>query len=190
MHFFSLFPRKMGFSLGKWTFFPLTNVFFHSETLVFPLENTFWTAFQPPDTDKSCMNSQASFKQILREKMGDTPSQADSKFGTFDSDPANLAYLIGLQRRMDLNLVRGHYPKSKTPPPQRKAHAFTETQLDAYKYIKMWIVDLSEGFTAHELKRAFRKAALILHPDKGGKTEDFLALKRHYELLRPLVASI
>ncbi len=45
------------------------------------------------------------------------------------------------------------------------------------------LLNLPENFTAAEVGRAFRRAALRAHPDKGGRPEDFLRLSEAYETL-------
>ncbi|MBL7546068.1 MAG: DnaJ domain-containing protein [Bdellovibrionaceae bacterium] len=43
---------------------------------------------------------------------------------------------------------------------------------------------LLEDFTLEELKKAYRKLALIKHPDRQhGSAVQFLELKKHYEIL-------
>lgn len=118
--------------------------------------------------------------------MGETPSVNQSEASILNSDPAHLAYLLGQQRRMEFAGPRGHYPAAATRP-QRKPHTFSEAQRESFEFLKNCIKELSEGFTANELKKAFRSAAMILHPDKGGSTDQFLALKKHYEQLRMVV---
>lgn len=120
----------------------------------------------------------------MGENSSSTSSQAaDSAL----NDPAHLAFLLGKIGKTEFQTARGHYPAPKVRP-QRKPHNFTSAQSQAYEFIKSWIHDLSEGFTAAELKRAFRRAAIILHPDHGGNTQQFLELKAHYETLKTIVA--
>ncbi|WII71443.1 J domain-containing protein [Bdellovibrio sp. 22V] len=134
------------------------------------------------------MSFQASFKQILREKMGqNTASSLGNEASHLNSDPAHLAYLLGQIGRVELQTPRGHYPAPKVRP-QRKPHSFSPSQRQAYEFMKSWIHDLSEGFTATELKKAFRQAALILHPDHGGNAQDFVNLKHQYEVLQSVVS--
>lgn len=111
-----------------------------------------------------------------------------SEESLLSADPTHLAYLLGQVGRREFTSKRGHYPRP-TIRPQRKAHAFSPSQQQAFEFLKTWIHDLSEGFTASELKKAFRQAAIILHPDHGGDTQQFMELKSHYENLRPLVSA-
>lgn len=133
------------------------------------------------------MSFQASFKQILREKMGSETFVNASEESLLNADPSHLAYLIGQISRHEFNSPRGHYPRPAVRP-QRKAHSFSPSQKEAFDFLKNWIMDLSEGFTASELKKAFRQAAMILHPDHGGDSQQFMTLKEHYNCLRPLVS--
>lgn len=98
------------------------------------------------------------------------------------TDPAHLAFLIGKINKFPKPSPRGNYPRP-TSRPQRKPHVFTETQRFSYEFLKSWSQELSEGFTANELKKAFRLAAIAVHPDHGGSTQLFLELKQHYATL-------
>ncbi|KYG63043.1 hypothetical protein AZI87_16530 [Bdellovibrio bacteriovorus] len=134
------------------------------------------------------MSFQASFKQILRDKMGENTSFSPEKeSSSLNSDPAHMAFLLGQINRLEFQTRRGHYPQPKVRP-QRKAHNFSVSQKLAFEFLKTWVHDLHEGFTANELKKAFRQAALALHPDHGGNTQQFLELKAHYQTLRELVS--
>ncbi len=176
-------PSPLGkrcFPLGKAPFSPLKKSVFHWET-------TFWTEPFTPYADKKSMSFQASFKQILREKMGSEPFVNASEESLLNADPSHLAFLMGQVGRKEFNSPRGQYPAPKVRP-QRKAHNFSPSQQQAYEFLKSWIYDLPAGFTASELKKAFRQAAMILHPDHGGNAPQFVELKAHYETLRPLVS--
>jgi len=45
------------------------------------------------------------------------------------------------------------------------------------------ILNLEQHFTRDQLKSAYRKLALLHHPDKGGDTKEFIKIKDAYELL-------
>lgn len=45
------------------------------------------------------------------------------------------------------------------------------------------ILGVSNDVTPEELKDAFYRKAKIYHPDQGGSAEDFIALKKAFELL-------
>ncbi|MEK2687733.1 DnaJ domain-containing protein [Bdellovibrio sp. GT3] len=131
------------------------------------------------------MSFQTSFKQILREKMGQETASQGNYSSVMDSDPLHLAYLLGQINKVESQAPRGQYPRPAVRP-QRKPHAFSPVQRQSYEFLKCWVHGLSEGFTETELRKAYRQAALILHPDQGGNTEQFLNLKEHYEILRSL----
>ncbi len=107
------------------------------------------------------------------------------------SDPANLAYLMGQVGRFEFqkpHVQRGQYAAPKVRP-QRKPHNLSASQHLSFEFLKTWIHDLSEGYTESELKKAFRQAAMILHPDQGGNTTQFMELKEHYTTLKEVVAA-
>lgn len=119
--------------------------------------------------------------------MGSEPFTNATESSFTSADPSHLAFLLGTIHRKEFSSARGHYP----PPvvrPQRRPHDFSPAQRQAYEFLKTWNSSLPEGFTAGELKKAFRHTALILHPDKGGSPQQFVELKSHYETLRPLVS--
>lgn len=66
------------------------------------------------------------------------------------------------------------------------AHNLNPEQKTSYNFFNLYDLNLLPDFTKHELKRAYRLLALKLHPDKGGRTEEFLSLKMHYECLSNL----
>lgn len=120
--------------------------------------------------------------------MGETssaPSQNEASI--LSTDPAHLAFLMGQIARKETVSPRGHYPAPKIRP-QRKPHNFTPAQRLSYEFIKSWASELPEGFTLSELKKAFRQAAIAVHPDHGGSVTLFLELKDHHEVLKNLVA--
>ncbi len=77
----------------------------------------------------------------------------------------------------------------------KPAHTMNEIQKKAYESIlyalNLPILIASRllplSFTAEDLKKSFKKAALNCHPDTGGHHESFLSLKKDYEILKQLV---
>ncbi len=71
---------------------------------------------------------------------------------------------------------------------------FTETQKSAYETINSFLKtseQLALRFSLHQLKKAYRKAALSHHPDlASGSHESFLAIKESYEILLAFFATI
>lgn len=119
--------------------------------------------------------------------MGSEPFTNASEASLLNADPSHLAFLMGQVHRKEFHSARGQYPAPKVRP-QRKPHPLSPAQRQAYEFLKTWNHDLSEGFTASELKKAFRHTAMILHPDHGGPPQQFVELKEHYETLRPVVS--
>lgn len=80
-------------------------------------------------------------------------------------------------------------------PITKPAHTMNEIQKKAYESIlyamNLPILIASRllplSFTAADLKKSFKKAALNCHPDTGGHHESFLSLKKDYEILKQLV---
>lgn len=129
------------------------------------------------------MSFQASFKQILKEKMNEGPVFQGNFSSEINSDPSHLAYLMGHIGRFEFQSPRGQYSPPKVRP-QRKPHTFMPHQRQSFEFLKTWIHDFSEAYTEAELKKAFRQAALILHPDQGGNPQQFMELKTHIEILK------
>jgi hypothetical protein len=126
-----------------------------------------------------------SFKQILDEKLHEGSAIKADSAREFTQDPSHLAYLMGQVGRVSFASSR-QYPRPATRP-QRKPHTLTPAQAQAFAALQSWIFDLSPAFTEGELKKAFRQAAHILHPDHGGQAEQFMELKSHYETLKAVV---
>lgn len=148
-----------------------------------------WTEGNHASTDKKDMSFQTSFKQILREKMSEKPyGETLNRCSELHVDSSNMAYLLGQIRRVETQTPRRQcYPPPRVRP-QRKPHSFSESQRISYEFLKSCIQDLPDGFLPGELKKAFRQAAFIHHPDHGGSAQQFMELKRHYENLRTLVS--
>jgi len=138
-------------------------------------------------TDPLFMNAQASFKEILEEKLTKTASAPRDESFVMNSDPAHLAFLIGQIRRVENTTPVGKYPVKKVLRPARKPHVFTEAQQASYMYFRLEIADFSEGYNEAELKKAFRQLALVLHPDQGGDAQKFMALKDHFRTLNQVL---
>lgn len=133
------------------------------------------------------MSFQASFKQILKEKMNETKeSQASFNTSAQGLDPAHLAFLMGQTARLNPGTPAKTYPRPAVRP-VRKSHTFNAAQTLSFNFMKSWVHGLNDNFSEIELKKAFRQAALRLHPDRGGSVTLFLELKGHYDVLKGLV---
>lgn len=132
------------------------------------------------------MDFRPSFKKILADKIGEDNHPQEFLTNTLASEPAHLSYLMGRIQKTDLLLARHKYPHI---PKVRPPHKLSISQTMAFDFFKTLVTDLSDAFTAHELRRAFRKAALKIHPDHGGSSSDFIALKSHYTTLQEFFKS-
>ena len=85
-------------------------------------------------------------------------------------------------RAQDRRTYRPH-EKGRTPPGQPK-----QPQTADYR-IRLWLPDLGLIWpcTQGDIKQAFRKLALVTHPDMGGNAEAFIRVKRAYDALKELV---
>jgi hypothetical protein len=62
------------------------------------------------------------------------------------------------------------------PFPKHTVRAAGSGGIDPFK-----VLGLTSAATPDEVKRAFRKKALVHHPDRGGSADDFMASKRAYD---------
>lgn len=145
-----------------------------------------------------------SFQDILIEKMGAEPTRQN--INPIDLDPAGLSFLLGQVPRIHFKSnakyqvppitvsepktrVRREFDsapipasvKIRTPGP---VHKFSESQKLSFQFFAKSSFALESDFSADELKSAFRKLALIFHPDRGGHEETFISLKFHYDTLK------
>ncbi|MBX3040906.1 MAG: hypothetical protein KF789_09400 [Bdellovibrionaceae bacterium] len=135
------------------------------------------------------MKANASFQEILEEKMG--VKTATSSAGIADGSPANMAFLLG-----HIRVFRFEKPTPNPfprPAPRRKeratgpAHSLSSEQAESKKWFILQGETLAEDFLRAELKTAFRRLALKLHPDKqSGSIQAFLELKKHRQILESL----
>jgi hypothetical protein len=75
-------------------------------------------------------------------------------------------------------------PAKLSPRPKGVAHKLNEKQTASMSYFINEKQFLLEDFTQDELKKAYRKLALLKHPDRtNGSATSFLELKKHFEVL-------
>jgi hypothetical protein len=135
-----------------------------------------------------------SFHSILEQKIRSQRTQDSQTFTSHsarpaDQDPAHLAFLMGaLQRTAFSRPVTTLYPSAPKPPPP--PHLLSESQQVAYGFLVAHGGDLGPAFTQKQLRTAFRRAALRLHPDMNkGTSGPFIELKKYYAELGQLFAA-
>lgn len=124
-----------------------------------------------------------NFEQILRQKMQERPSRKipAEMYESRGTDPAHLAFLIGqITRTQSASPRKFPYKPSISP---RKPHELNIFEQEAFSFFSQYQPQLSNAFTRQEIKSAFRKIALSLHPDQGGTAQEFMQLREHYKTL-------
>jgi hypothetical protein len=122
-------------------------------------------------------------REIRDEKIVKTPRFSSET----ESFPVGMAWLMGnVDSRVstftpNTSRARSAYGVRVKP---RAPHKFDATQTQSFEFLKTYVSELDFGFSPRELKSAYRKAAMILHPDQGGTNEKFRDLHRHFENLR------
>lgn len=152
-----------------------------------------------------------NFKSILNEKLEKfTSEEAVSPLEKpllSGLDPSPLSFLLGQIPKKTFQ-TRQHYkvktpfsahdtpPTSVAPKPAQKAsrvqgpaHRLSADQEISFEFFKIHGQELPGDFHSYELVSAYRRLALVHHPDKGGQAEKFICLKEHYETLRKVVST-
>lgn len=138
------------------------------------------------------MKANVSFQEILAEKMGVKTATSSSEIS--DGSPANMAFLLGRIRVFRFEKpVTNPFPRSAPRKKERAkgpAHDLSPSQAES----KNWFISqgetLAADFLRMELKTAFRRLALKLHPDApGGSVQAFLDLKKHRQSLEDVFTS-
>jgi hypothetical protein len=138
-----------------------------------------------------------SFEQILQSKLHHLEPQQESFERHYPAtnvslEPANLAYLLGSLPVFQLNKGPKRQPQQESKKPIRRSQMAPHQLSEAQAKAKSWFFDRGEDlkadFTKAELKAAFRKLALRLHPDTRHQDSNeslFLRLTPSYnELLK------
>lgn len=118
-------------------------------------------------------------REIRDEKNVETP-RFPSETEVF---PSGMAWLMGNIQSAAPSASRARHVYGVKVKP-RPAHRFDATQTQSFDFLKSYVSELENCFSPRELKTAYRKAAMILHPDQGGTNEKFRDLHRHFENLR------
>jgi hypothetical protein len=76
------------------------------------------------------------------------------------------------------------YIRCKKAPPIRPAHILTVIQRQAFDFLKRYSNELAENFGGNDLRKAYRKALLLSHPDQGGSNQAFWEVQQAYQTLK------
>lgn len=123
---------------------------------------------------------------------------ATPSFSTrLDNSPDCLASLLGVVQPLRQNpeakahLYHRHRPAVRPTPRARPAHSLNEAQAAALGFFQeSGNQELQNNYSLTELKTAFRKLALRLHPDRPqGSTALFIQLKSAYDQLKTIFQS-
>lgn len=147
-----------------------------------------------------------TFSEILNDQLGFHESEipdwnhVPATSGLIDS--SCLSDLISVGFHIDLRTSARIYPMKKqnhqTPPPPppplvEKNYLLTVMQSAALEHINRVLSPLEKlhgEFSVMDLKRAFRKASKIYHPDHGGTPTLFIELGSSVKILLDFLNSI
>jgi hypothetical protein len=82
------------------------------------------------------------------------------------------------------------YIRCKKVVPMRPAHILTAIQRQAFDFLKRYSNELPENFGGNDLRKAYRKALLLSHPDQGGSNQAFWEVQQAYQTLKSISAKV
>ena len=116
-----------------------------------------------------------------------TPKEGDrTRFSSYQS-PRNFVKLPSSWREWYSWTPPAEEENAKTEPPKTKAPKTEPAKTKAHRPMKEThysVLGIAKTATALEIKKAYRKAVLKAHPDKGGSSDLFRKVQRAYEVLR------
>ena len=128
-------------------------------------------------------------QELLQEMLppATSPAKNSSDLG-FENEIAHLAWLLGQTptHRTKVAPQQTPYQKWAPRPKPRPDHKLSADQEKAFHTLKTWSTELPANFSRHELKAAFRKAAMATHPDRGGSADRFWEAQSAYQSLSQL----
>tara|TARA_B110001454_G_scaffold219194_1_gene251256 strand:+ start:7277 stop:7831 length:555 start_codon:yes stop_codon:yes gene_type:complete len=119
---------------------------------------------------------------VSKAKMSETPYRRFQNRGRYTNEAADWAK----KGQTKANSAETKNQTTAKPPPRPKGppHKLNDKQTLAMSYFINEKMFLLGDFTPDELKKAYRKLALIKHPDSvTGSAHSFLELKKQYECL-------
>lgn len=116
-----------------------------------------------------------------------TPKEGDkSRFSSYQS-PKNFVKVPSSWREWYSWTPPAEEESAKTEPPKAKAPKTEPPKTKAPKPMKEThysVLGIAKTATELEIKKAYRKAVLKAHPDKGGSSDLFRKVQHAYEVLR------
>ena len=116
-----------------------------------------------------------------------TPKEGDrTRFSSYQS-PRNFVKVPSSWREWYSWTPPAEEENAKTEPPKTKAPKMEPPKAKAPKPMKEThysVLGIAKTATELEIKKAYRKAVLKAHPDKGGSSDLFRKVQRAYEVLR------
>ena len=130
------------------------------------------------------------FAQTLEDKIRedlDLPSERREL--TDHQSYQHLGWLMGQTEKTatTISYMNSPYTKFKKPPKPRPKHVMSPSQQQAFLFLSKYSNSLAENFSVSELKKAYRQALLLVHPDKGGQAQTFWQVREAFATLKNLV---
>ena len=175
---------------------PLKKPYSPSRNSHFLIDFAFRTRVFPLKTEEMDMGQFEQFAAILEKKIRQDieaemreipqfPSENAPHRQEIDSGPLGMSWMMGQLGKHQFTPTNksSEYHRHRKPPKPRPPHTLSEAQSEAFKLLRHYVSELSESFTKAELKKAYHSALFHTHPDRGGTSAKFLAVKTAYQLL-------
>jgi hypothetical protein len=145
------------------------------------------------------MPTYMEFAQILEKKIR-KEIERDSSPRSFSSENAQASneiqselwtHLVGHlgTRRFEAPQKGQAYHRLRPAPRPRPHHSLNESQTQAFAFFAHQGAPLAANFSSADLKLAFRRLALKLHPDQGGTAASFQKLMQARSILQTVFKS-
>jgi len=129
-------------------------------------------------------------KEIERESSR-TSSSSQNSHPSSEIQSELWTHLVGNlgTRRFETPQKGQAYHRLRPAPRPRPNHSLSESQTLAFTFFAQQGSPLAANFSSADLKLAFRRLALKLHPDQGGTAASFQKLMQSRSILQTLFKS-